>query len=51
MLADTVEAIHIGQLTVQYLLEGEASGGSVAIFELTVPNWGEGAGCPQPRCI
>jgi quercetin dioxygenase-like cupin family protein len=31
------EEIRIGQLTIQYLVEGKDSGGSVAIFELTVP--------------
>jgi hypothetical protein len=37
MLANTLEAIHIGQLTLQFLVHGSASGGSVAVFELTVP--------------
>jgi quercetin dioxygenase-like cupin family protein len=33
----TREAIRIGQLTIRYLLEGEQSDGSVAIFEFEVP--------------
>jgi quercetin dioxygenase-like cupin family protein len=31
------EEIRIGQLTIRFLLEGEASGGSVAAFEFDVP--------------
>jgi quercetin dioxygenase-like cupin family protein len=31
------EEIKVGQLTIQFLVEGKDSGGSVAIFELTVP--------------
>jgi quercetin dioxygenase-like cupin family protein len=31
------EEIRVGQLTVRFLVEGEASGGSVAIFEFAVP--------------
>jgi len=33
----TSEEIRIGQLAIRFLLEGEASGGSVAVFELDVP--------------
>jgi quercetin dioxygenase-like cupin family protein len=32
------EEIRIGQLTIRFLLEGEASGGSVAVFEFEVPS-------------
>ena len=31
------EVIRIGQLAIRFLLEGEASGGSVAVFEFDVP--------------
>jgi quercetin dioxygenase-like cupin family protein len=31
------EEIRIGQLAIRFLLEGEASGGSVAVFEFDVP--------------
>jgi quercetin dioxygenase-like cupin family protein len=31
------EEIRLGQLTIRFLLEGEASGGSVAVFEVDVP--------------
>ncbi len=37
MAVDKMQPIQIGQLTIQYLLEGQASGGSVAVFEVTVP--------------
>jgi quercetin dioxygenase-like cupin family protein len=37
MAAVKLEPIRIGGLTIQYLLEGQASGGSVAVFEVTVP--------------
>src|ERR1041385_7210309 len=33
----TIEEIRIGQLTIRFLLEGRASGGSVAVFEFDVP--------------
>jgi len=33
----TSEEIRIGQLAIRFLLEGEASGGSVAVFEFDVP--------------
>ncbi|HEY2860576.1 MAG TPA: cupin domain-containing protein [Terracidiphilus sp.] len=33
----TREEIRIGQLVIRFLLEGEASGGSVAVFEFDVP--------------
>ena len=36
-LANTREEIRIGQLTIRFLLEGQASGGSVAMFEFDVP--------------
>jgi quercetin dioxygenase-like cupin family protein len=31
------EEIRIGQLAIRFLVEGEASGGSVAVFEMDVP--------------
>jgi quercetin dioxygenase-like cupin family protein len=31
------EEIRIGQLAIRFLLEGEASGGSIAVFEFDVP--------------
>ena len=33
----TGEEIRIGQLAIRFLLEGHASGGSVAVFEVDVP--------------
>ena len=33
----TREEIRIGPLTIRFLLEGERSGGSVAVFEFDVP--------------
>ena len=36
MLAETAEEIRLGQLLVRFLVEGEASGGSVAMFECEV---------------
>jgi quercetin dioxygenase-like cupin family protein len=37
MLTSASEEIRIGQLAIRFLLEGEASGGSVAVFEFDVP--------------
>ena len=37
MPMSTSEEIRIGQLAIRFLLEGEASGGSVAVFEFDVP--------------
>src|SRR5215471_10179785 len=37
MTASTQEEIRIGQLAIRFLIEGEASGGSVAVFEFDVP--------------
>ena len=37
MVTGTREEIQIGQLVIRFLLEGNASGGSVAIFEFDVP--------------
>lgn len=37
MMTTTKEEIRIGQLAIRFLLEGEASGGSVAMFEFDVP--------------
>ena len=37
MLTSTSDEIRIGQMAIRFLLEGEASGGSVAVFEFDVP--------------
>jgi quercetin dioxygenase-like cupin family protein len=37
MATSTSEEIRIGQLAIRFLLEGEQSGGSVAVFEFDVP--------------
>jgi quercetin dioxygenase-like cupin family protein len=37
MTTMTSEEIRIGQLAIRFLLEGEAAGGSVAVFEFDVP--------------
>ena len=37
MATSSSEEIRIGQLAIRFLLEGEASGGSVAVFEFDVP--------------
>jgi quercetin dioxygenase-like cupin family protein len=37
MVKSPSEEIRIGQITIRFLLEGEASGGSVAVFEFDVP--------------
>jgi len=37
MTASTREEIRIGQLAIRFLVDGEASGGSVAVFEFDVP--------------
>jgi quercetin dioxygenase-like cupin family protein len=37
MVASATEEIRIGQLAIRYLVEGEASGGTIAIFEFDVP--------------
>jgi len=37
MVTGTREEIRIGQLAIRFLLEGQSSGGSVAIFEFDVP--------------
>jgi quercetin dioxygenase-like cupin family protein len=37
MTTSTSEDIRIGQLAIRFLIEGEASGGSVAAFEFDVP--------------
>src|SRR6476661_1589180 len=37
MVAGATEEIRIGQLAIRFLLEGKASGGSVAVFEFDVP--------------
>jgi quercetin dioxygenase-like cupin family protein len=37
MLTSTHEEIRIGELAIRFLLKGEASGGSVAVFEFDVP--------------
>jgi quercetin dioxygenase-like cupin family protein len=37
MAAGTSEEIRIGRLAIRFLVEGQASGGSVAVFEFDVP--------------
>src|SRR5512138_1296422 len=37
MATDTREEIRVGELTIRFLLEGEQSAGSVAVFEFDVP--------------
>lgn len=37
MSTGTHQEINLGQLTIRFLLEGAASGGSVAVFEFDVP--------------
>jgi quercetin dioxygenase-like cupin family protein len=37
MVASTSEEIRIGELAIRFLVEGEESGGSVAVFEFDVP--------------
>ena len=37
MVTGTREEIRVGQLPIRFLLEGHASGGSVAVFEFDVP--------------
>jgi quercetin dioxygenase-like cupin family protein len=37
MIKSSSEEIRIGQIGIRFLLEGEASGGSVAVFEFDVP--------------
>ena len=37
MATSSSEEIRIGQLAIRFLLKGEASGGSVAVFEFDVP--------------
>ena len=37
MATETREEIRIGQLAIRFLVEGEESGGSVAVFEFDVP--------------
>ncbi len=37
MVKNPSEEISIGQMAIRFLLEGEASGGSVAVFEFDVP--------------
>jgi quercetin dioxygenase-like cupin family protein len=46
MVARTTEEIRVGPMAIRFLLEGEASGGSVAVFEFDVP---EGARLPGPH--
>ena len=38
MTTSTREEIRIGQLAIRFLVEGEASGGTVAVFEFDVPS-------------
>ena len=37
MAVNSKEEIKLGQLTIRFLVEGKDSGGSVSVFELTVP--------------
>ncbi|MFN8176927.1 MAG: cupin domain-containing protein [bacterium] len=37
MVASTKEDIRVGPMAIRFLLEGKASGGSVAVFEFDVP--------------
>jgi quercetin dioxygenase-like cupin family protein len=37
MATETREEIKVGEVTVRFLVEGEQSGGSVAVFEFDVP--------------
>ena len=37
MATSTREEIKVGQMTIRFLVEGEESGGSVAVFEFDVP--------------
>jgi quercetin dioxygenase-like cupin family protein len=37
MLTSANEAIRIGELEIRFLIEGEAAGGTVAVFEFDVP--------------
>ena len=46
MSTRTHEEIRIGQLAIRFLVEGETSGGSVAVFEFDVP---AGAKVPIPH--
>jgi quercetin dioxygenase-like cupin family protein len=38
MIASTKEEIRVGAMVIRFLLEGEAAGGSVAVFEFDVPS-------------
>jgi quercetin dioxygenase-like cupin family protein len=38
MSVNSKEEIKLGQLTIRFLVEGKDSGGSVSVFELTVPS-------------
>jgi len=40
MAVSTREEIRVGELAIRFLLEGEQSDGSVAMFEFDVPNIG-----------
>ena len=46
MSTSTREEIRVGQMAIRFLVEGEASGGSVAVFEFDVP---AGAKVPIPH--
>lgn len=46
MLTSAGDEIRIGQVAIRFLLESEASGGSVAVFEFDVP---AGARVPAPH--
>jgi quercetin dioxygenase-like cupin family protein len=41
MSAATRDDIHLGEMTIRFLLEGSDTGGAVAIFEFTIPVGGK----------
>jgi hypothetical protein len=47
-MSTTSEEIRIGQMAIRFLLEGEESGGSVAVFEFEVPAAGR---VPAPTAM
>ena len=46
MITSTRESIRIGQLAIRFLIEGDAAGGTVSVFEFDVP---AGAKVPIPH--
>ena len=45
----TPEEIRLGPLAIRFLVEGAASGGTVAVFEFDVPAERQASGRAQPR--